>query len=73
MSKISSSKKFWKGVDHPPTCLDDVFKYTLFSCDSDLTSSNVRPNIATSLANIATSFVKTKDVAMLSRDVAMLR
>ena len=43
-----------------------------FSRDSDLTSSNVRTNIATSLLNIATSFVKTQDVAMLSRDVAML-
>ena len=39
---------------------------------SDLTCSNVRPNIATSLANIATSFIPTKDVAMLAKDVAML-
>ena len=35
------------------------------SCNSNLTSSNVCPNIATST-------VSTKDVAMLSRDVAML-
>ena len=30
MSKISSLKKFLKGLDHPPTCLDNVFKYTPF-------------------------------------------
>ena len=30
MSKISSLKFFWKGLDHPPTCLDNVFKYALF-------------------------------------------
>ena len=30
MSKISSSKNFGKGLHHPPTSLDNVFKYTLF-------------------------------------------
>ena len=30
MSKISSLKNFWKGLEHPPTYLDNVFKYTLF-------------------------------------------
>ena len=30
MSRISSWKNFWKGLEHPPTCLDNVFKYTLF-------------------------------------------
>ena len=43
-----------------------------FSHNSNLTSSNVRTNIATSLLIIATSLVKTRYVAMLSRDVATL-
>ena len=30
MSKIGSLEKFWNCLDHPPTCLDNVFKYTLF-------------------------------------------
>ena len=27
MSKISSLKKFWKGLERPPTYLDNVFEY----------------------------------------------
>ena len=42
MSKISSLKIFWKDLDHPPTCLDNVFKYALFF---DVTPYSIKQNL----------------------------
>ena len=46
MSKISSLKKFWHGLDHPPTCLDNVFKYTVFFFDVTPKSNSLCPQPA---------------------------